>query len=134
MLRLLAGMMVLAMAFLGTAYSQDKSDDKTPTKIRGQLPMYFGKLGLRDDQKQKVYKLRADYKSKTDQLKRQLEKLKYEEKEALETVLTQDQLKRLKELRTGEKSTETIKSTDKAKSTDKGKSPDKGKSTDKPKS
>ncbi len=116
MMCLLAGMLVLSMAFLGAANSQDKSDDKTPTKIRGQLPQLFGKLGLRDDQKQRIYKLCADFKVKKDQLQRQLDKLKADEKEATEAVLTPEQMKRLKELRSGEKAPDKGKNTDKGKS------------------
>jgi hypothetical protein len=113
MVRLWGGMSVLVLAFLGAAYCQD-----TP-KIRGQLPANYGKLGLTDVQKQSVYKIRADYKGKIDQLAKQLAKLKSEEKEALEKVLTPEQLKRLKEIRSGEKTPEKPKPPDKGKSTEK---------------
>jgi hypothetical protein len=116
MSRVRIGVTVLAMALMGAAYFQD---DKQPVKLRGQLPAYFGKLGLRDDQRQQIYKLRAGYKVKVDDLRRQIEKLKAEEKVALEKVLTAEQLKRLRELRSGEKATEKPRNTDKAK--DKGK-------------
>jgi hypothetical protein len=103
------GVTVLALTLLGAAYLQDpkpgskKSDDKEVPKLRGQLPAYYKKLGLRDDQVQKIYRIRADYKAKVEDLKRKMDRLKSEEKESLEKVLTPEQLKRLKELRTGEK-------------------------------
>jgi hypothetical protein len=107
MTRVWGGALVLVLALIGAVYSQD-----TP-KLRGQLPQYFGKLGLRDDQKQAIYKVRADYKVKKDQLQKQLDKLKADEKEALEKLLTPEQLKRLKEIRSGEKSTDKKASTEK---------------------
>jgi hypothetical protein len=97
------GVSLLLLALIGAVYSQD-----TP-KLRGQLPQNYGKLGLRDDQKQAIYKVRADYKTKIDQLRKQLEKLRADEKEALEKLLTPEQLKRLKEIRSGEKSTDKSK-------------------------
>jgi hypothetical protein len=113
MIRLWGGVVVLVLALVGATYSQD-----TP-KIRGQLPANYGKLGLTDVQKQSVYKIRAEYKGKMDQLLKQLTKLRMEEKESLEKVLTPEQLKRLKEIRSGEKSTEKPKPPDKSKSNDK---------------
>lgn len=100
---------LLALTLLGAASFQEKDkdkkpEDKTPAKLKGYLPPLYKKLGLRDDQTQKIYKIRGDFKTKTEELKRQIEKLKSDEKEALEKVLTPEQLKRLKELRLGEKS------------------------------
>jgi Spy/CpxP family protein refolding chaperone len=110
MSRIRIGGLVLVLVLMGTAFAQDKDKDKpkkpdegTPTRLKGQLPPYFKKLGLRDDQVQKIYKLRADYKVKADDLKKKMDLLKGEEKESLEKVLTPEQLKRLKELRSGEK-------------------------------
>jgi hypothetical protein len=114
MMRLWGGVLVLVLALMGAAYSQD-----TP-KLKGTLPQNYGKIGLTDVQKQSVYKIRADYRGKIEQLQKQIAKLKMEEKEALEKVLTPEQLKRLKEIRSGEKSTEKPKTTDKGK-TDKAK-------------
>ncbi|MFO0877392.1 MAG: hypothetical protein U0840_08455 [Gemmataceae bacterium] len=110
MSRIRIGGLVLVLALMGTAFAQDKDKDKpkkpeegTTTKLKGQLPPYYKKLGLRDDQVQKIYKLRADYKQKVDDLKKKMDLLKVDEKESLEKVLTPEQLKRLKELRSGEK-------------------------------
>ncbi len=104
---------VLALAMIGVAYAQDKkpddkkTDDKpTPVKLKGYLPQHYKKLGLLDNQLQKVYKIRADTKAKTDELNAKIAKLKADEREQLEKSLTAEQLKRLRELRTGEKPTE----------------------------
>jgi hypothetical protein len=67
------------------------------------LPAYYGKLFLREGQKQQILKLRAAYRAKRDALPRQTDQLKAEEKKALEEVLTPVQLKHLRQLRTGEK-------------------------------
>jgi Spy/CpxP family protein refolding chaperone len=107
MIYLRVGVVVLALALLGAVYAQDKDkstkDDKPAVKVRGQLPPYYKKLGLRDDQIQKIYKIRADYKSKIDDLKKKMDQLKADEKESLEKVLTPEQQKRLRELRLGGK-------------------------------
>jgi Spy/CpxP family protein refolding chaperone len=107
------GAIALTLAMIGVVYSQDKKPDdkkpddkKPPVKLKGYLPQNWKKLGLRDDQVQKIYKIRADAKAKADELKAKLDKLKAEEKEQLEKVLTPEQLKRLREIRTGEKPTE----------------------------
>ena len=89
-------------------------DDK-PAKAGPGLPAYYGKLFLREGQKQQILKLRAAYQAKGDALPRQIDQLKAEEKEALEEVLTPVQLKRLRQLRTGEKEPVKPKAADKAK-------------------
>jgi Spy/CpxP family protein refolding chaperone len=68
------------------------------TKLKGTLPANWGKLGLTDDQKQKVYKVQADYKDKIADLEKQLKELKDTEKTDMEKVLTDEQKKRLREL------------------------------------
>ena len=103
---------VLTLAMIGVAYSQDKKpddkkpDDKPPVKLKGYLPQHYKKLGLRDDQLQRIYKIRADSKAKQDELLAKIAKLKADEKELLEKALTADQIKRLREIRTGDKPTE----------------------------
>jgi hypothetical protein len=53
---------ILGIAFVGLCSpwveGQDKAKEKEPsTKMRGQLPPNWGKLGLTDEQKQKVYRV-----------------------------------------------------------------------------
>jgi hypothetical protein len=102
---------LLTLAVVGASLP---GDDK-PSKARPPLPAYYGKLILREDQKQRILKLRADYQAKVDDLKRRLERLKVEEKKALEEVLTPVQRKHLRLLRTGEKEPQKPKAPDKAK-------------------
>lgn len=108
MTRIRIGVTLLAMTLLAASYQEKDKDKKAeePTKLKGQLPANFKRLGLSEEQVQKVYKLRADTKAKINDLEKQIKKLREDEKEALEKILTPDQRKRLKELRTGEKTTD----------------------------
>jgi Spy/CpxP family protein refolding chaperone len=116
---------VLAVTLLGAAaFQPEKKDDKPPiVKTRPPLPKGFKDLGLRDDQKAKVYKILVDYRDKVDELKAKETKLKEERDEALEKLLTPEQIKRLQEIRSGKKPAE--------KEPEKGKVPEKSKSADK---
>jgi hypothetical protein len=83
-------------------YSADDKSDKAPdTKMRGQLPQNWSKLGLSDKQKQDIYKVQNDFNTKMDALRKQLDDLKAAEKKELEKVLTPAQKERLKEILTG---------------------------------
>jgi len=42
-----------------------KKDDP-PVKVKGFLPMNWGKIGLSDDQKQEIYKIQAKYGGEID--------------------------------------------------------------------
>jgi hypothetical protein len=101
---------LLAPAVVGASLP---GDDK-PLKARPSLPDYYGKLSPREDQKQRILKLRADYQAKVDDLKRRIGQLQVEEKKALEAVLTPVQRKRLRQLRTGEKEPQKPRAADKA--------------------
>ncbi len=95
--------LILAVALLAGCFAssslhgQDKKDD-TPSKVKGVLPANWGKLGLTDEQKQKVYKVQADYNDKIGALEKQLKDLKATEKTEMEKVLTDAQKARLKEI------------------------------------
>ena len=60
---------------------QDKPRDKEPApRLRGQLPQSWGKLGLSDEQKQKVYKIQGEFRPKIDALQRQIAELRNQER------------------------------------------------------
>ncbi len=103
--RLFILLAVIGMVSAGGVFSQEKKD----APIKGTLPKNWGKLGLSDDQKQKVYKAQAKYNEKIDKLKAEIKALQAEEKKELETVLTSDQKKRLIEILTGVKEPEKPK-------------------------
>ncbi|MCX7699806.1 MAG: hypothetical protein N2039_02920 [Gemmataceae bacterium] len=79
----------------GITFAQEK---KETTAKRGQLPPNWSKLGLSEEQKAKVYSIQAEFKSKADEIKKQLEELQKQERKALEAVLTPSQKTRLREI------------------------------------
>jgi hypothetical protein len=106
MFRLRVGAAALLVALVGAGLLQGQGagkGDEKPVKFRGILPAYYKKLGLRDDQIQAIYKIQGTHRAKAEELRRQLKELKDKEREATEKVLTADQLKRLRELRSGER-------------------------------
>jgi Spy/CpxP family protein refolding chaperone len=95
----------LAAGFL---MGQDKasSDEPTPSaKAKGALPANFKQLGLTDEQRQKVIKIHASYKSKISALREQIEQLTGEERAELNKVLSETQRIKLRELRLHEPDT-----------------------------
>lgn len=79
-----------------------KKEESPPQRLRGQLPPNFRKLGLSDEQVQKIYRIQADYQAKVKELEEQIKKLKTQEKSEIEKVLTKAQRDRLKEIISGE--------------------------------
>jgi len=80
----------LALLLADRGFSQQDKGDPA-AKVKGQLPQGWGKIGLTDDQKQKIYATRATYKTKIDALKQQVTTLQSKEKAELEKILTEDQ-------------------------------------------
>lgn len=120
MFRLRFGAVLLTACVLSTGIlvGQDKkADDKKPDepKVKGFLPQNWGKLGLSADQKQDIYRIQAKYNAEIDSLKAKIDKLKEEEKAAMEKVLTDEQKKKLKEIKSGEKPTDKDKAIQAAK-------------------
>jgi Spy/CpxP family protein refolding chaperone len=76
-------------------------NDSPAGRVRGQLPQNWGKLGLSDEQRQKIYKVRADYGNKIDALQKQISALRSAERKEMEKVLTDAQRARLREILAG---------------------------------
>jgi hypothetical protein len=97
--RTLIGILAIALLTGGWLHGEDAKDkDKDTPKLKGQLPANWGKLGLSEEQKQKVYKVQAEYKEKIADLEKQLKEAKATEKKEMEAVLTDEQKKRLRDL------------------------------------
>ena len=101
-LRLLAflfGAILLANPLVGQD-GKKKEDPKKEdvAKYRGTLPPNWKKLGLTDDQTQKVYKVQARYGEQIDKLEEQIKELKGKRDKERYEVLTAEQKKRLDEL------------------------------------
>jgi hypothetical protein len=99
MYRLRTVFVVFAVVALCGAWAdgQDKAKDQ-PGKTKGQLPANWGKLGLSEEQKQKVYRIRNDYAPKIDDLQKQVTDLREKERRDMEGVLTDAQKARLREI------------------------------------
>jgi Spy/CpxP family protein refolding chaperone len=81
--------------------SRAAEDPKTQPKFRGQLYPKWRELGLTDDQKQRIYKIQSEYRSKIDELEKKAKELRSEERSKAAEVLTPAQKARLKELLSG---------------------------------
>lgn len=79
-----------------------KSDDpkkaEPSAKFKGQLPPNWKKLGLTDEQTQKVYRIQGKYNEQIDKLEEQIRELKAKLTKERNEVLTPDQRKRLEDL------------------------------------
>jgi Spy/CpxP family protein refolding chaperone len=84
-----------------------------PLRGRGRLPPLWSRLGLTDEQKQKVYQVQGEYAAKIDGLQRQIDDLRRKERADMEKVLTNAQKARLRELLTGRAPAETPAKDDK---------------------
>ncbi len=67
-------------------------------RTRGQLPTYWGQLGLADGQKQSVYQVQNKYKAEIDALEKQIEAVKAKLADERLKVLTPEQKKRLEDI------------------------------------
>jgi TolA-binding protein len=104
MARLRLLVVTAALVVVGSPWvvGQDAPRSKDPApKMRGQLPPNWGKLGLSEEQKQKIYSAQTKYRSKIDDLKKQIAELVDQEKKDMEAVLTDAQKSRLREIVSG---------------------------------
>ena len=108
------GMLVVVL-FLSAAVvtGQDKKDKGK----KGSLPANYGKLGLSDDQKKKIYAIQDEYGTKIADLKKQIDELTKKEHQEWYAILTDDQKEQLKKIQ-AEKAGDPGKPTEK-KPTDK---------------
>jgi Spy/CpxP family protein refolding chaperone len=110
---------VLLVAALAAGPGQSGDNKKDPV-IKKLLPPNWKKLGLTDEQKQKIYTIRGNYGTKMDALKAQLDTLKKQEQKELMAVLTEEQKTNLRKILSG-----TVPETDKKGTTEKKTQPDK---------
>ncbi len=100
----LVGLLVLTGGLAGQEKPEKKDDPKdakkadTPTKVKGQLPQGWGKLGLSDDQKQKIYTIQAKYGEEIRMLEAQIKDLREKMRKEERAVLTPEQKKKLEEM------------------------------------
>lgn len=104
-----------SMSILGVSPAQEAKKESTPTTapetkkgatpvpgnetvIRGQLPPYWGKLSLSDEQKQKIYQIQSKFNGEIARLEAQVKELRAKRDQEMRSVLTEEQKKRLEEL------------------------------------
>ncbi len=102
--RVLLGVLALAACgglLLGDDAPKKTADTKadTPKATKHTLPQGWSQLGLTDEQKKKVYSIEDEYNPKIAALKKQIETLQNEEKAKKYAVLTEEQKKRLRDIR-----------------------------------
>jgi hypothetical protein len=79
--------------------STAKSTGKTaPPDVMHRVPPGYSKLGLTDQQREKIYKIQADYYPKIQALEKQVEDLRDRREKAFEAVLTAPQKRMLADL------------------------------------
>jgi Spy/CpxP family protein refolding chaperone len=102
LLALCLGLALLLPASLPAQNDADQTPAATETETkeyRGPLPNYFGKLGVGDEQREKLYAVDAEYAGRIKALQKQIAELEKERDGRLEELLTPGQKLRLKELR-----------------------------------
>ena len=78
---------------------QQPGESQTAEKPRGRLPNHFGKLGISEEQRTRIYSIQADYDVRIDELLSQIEELVANRDSDINAVLTEGQRARLRELR-----------------------------------
>ncbi len=98
------GLLVVCGGLVGQEPKKDdpKKDDP-PVRLKGFLPMNWGKLGLSDDQKQSVYRIQGKYNEEIDKLEAKIKELKATRDKEMKTVLTAEQKKRLEDILLGKR-------------------------------
>lgn len=98
-----------AMAAIGSAFlafvlvlGANAGGDAKKEKAKGQLPFGWKDLNLSAEQKERVYKIQAGFKTKAAELNEKLAALKAEEKAEMVKVLTDEQKEHLRKLTLGE--------------------------------
>tara|TARA_R110002095_G_scaffold55012_5_gene47448 strand:- start:1519 stop:1905 length:387 start_codon:yes stop_codon:yes gene_type:complete len=92
-----------------SAKPSDKETKATPKKSKGRLPNYYGKLNLTPEQRDKIYKIQADYNPQIDSLKKQLDELNKKRNTEYETILSASQKANLEKLLTEAANKKTAK-------------------------
>lgn len=69
------------------------------SKAKGVLPLGWGKLGLSDEQKTKIYEIQTAYEPKLEAISKKLHEEKAKAREEMEAVLTPEQKQKLKEIK-----------------------------------
>jgi hypothetical protein len=94
----LIGMVAMVFVAGGLLFGDDTKKEQPARGARASLPANWAKLGLTDDQKQKILATRTEYRTKIDALQREIKDLQKKELDECVKVLTDAQKARLKEI------------------------------------
>ena len=78
-----------------TAKKSTKKSSSKKSEITGRLPHHYGKLELKDEQREKIYKIQAKYADKIAKLQKELDALKGKVDTESQKVLTTTQRRNL---------------------------------------
>ncbi len=81
-----------------TAADAPAAKPPVETKIRGRVPPYYAKLDLTADQKTRIYAIQDQYDDRIDDLLTQIEELRVQRENEIESVLSAGQRTELKKL------------------------------------
>jgi len=84
---------------------------------KGRLPPHYAKV-VTEEQREKIYSIQAEYRTKIETARAQLDALVKEEKDKISAVLTEEQKKKVEEFQTPAKAKKGAEKTD-AQKTDK---------------
>jgi hypothetical protein len=79
--------------------SGDEKASEKAAAIKGRLPNQYGKLGISSEQRKRIYAIQSELRTEVMRLEQQIEKLRREEQQRVEAVLSVEQLALLKQLR-----------------------------------
>lgn len=84
---------------LAGGISAQESDSTAKAKRRGPLPSNFGKIGVDDEQRKKLYSVQESYQEKLAALRKEMKALLAQRDTEMEALLTPGQKLRLQELK-----------------------------------
>ena len=97
-------LLFVGLSFLVPQPSTAQNENDTPaaqqkTDPRGPLPYYYGKLGLDEEQREKLYAIQDEYKTRIEAVEKQIAQIRGEQDAKMQLLLTAGQKLRLQELR-----------------------------------
>lgn len=123
------GMCAATLVALGMTGGSIAAQEKKAREYRGRLPNGWTRIGLSDEQEQKIRDIQIKNHDKISRLEEELEKLKDDERKAIKKVLNADQLKMVENMEAAAKKKKSAK----AKPAAKSEKDDDEKATSKPK-
>ncbi len=94
----LLSMMIVSTAFVANIPAQE-SNSTAKAKANNRLPFYFGKLGVDEDQRKKLYAVQDSYEAKLAALRKEMKDLLKQRDAEMQELLTPGQKLRLNELK-----------------------------------